>query len=72
MKTMNVTDLRTSLRRSNENSKLEQQTEVDRRKRERREQVDELNGEDANAQRVWLTPGEKALIEDVYLLEEGE
>lgn len=25
-----------------------------------------------NAQRIWLTPGERTLIEDLYLLEDGE
>jgi hypothetical protein len=65
---MNVTDLRQRLRRSpiNQNKAL---TQMDRRKGSDR-RVCSQNGEAASNhyQRIWLTPGERNLIEDLYLL----
>lgn len=67
---MNVTDLRKSFRRSPINNKLTAQQINDRRKGERRA-LTVLPRPNANkSQRIWLTPGEKALIEDLYLLED--
>ena len=69
---LNVTDLREKLRRS----PLTRQppaalTSNERRKiRDRRALACESNAGNGKVQRIWLTPGEKALIEDLYLLDD--
>jgi hypothetical protein len=68
---MNVIDMRTSLRRSPSlNNEAARLFPVERRKAERRVINAEGVGTAAvkNRHRVWLTPGERALIEDLYLL----
>jgi hypothetical protein len=72
---MNVTDLRGKLRRSPINRRSRAVNANERRKTsDRRVLPDELNDElnkvDADVQRIWLTPGERTLIEDLYLLDE--
>jgi hypothetical protein len=70
---MNVTDMRQKLRRSainklNGNS----QSEEERRKAaDRRQQAIESSQVESETQRIWLTPGERTLIEDLYLLEDN-
>jgi hypothetical protein len=70
--TMNVTDLRQKLRRS-PLSQLASEVHADRRKTSdrRRQQVSvsELGVVSGSRNRVWLTPGERNLIEDLYLLD---
>lgn len=65
---MNVTDLREKLRRSPRNQQSAEHRANERRKADRRVLQVEHNGTEANVQRIWLTPGERALIEDLYLL----
>lgn len=66
---MNVTDLRTSLRRAPVSNESSIPKGHDRRKGERRALDSEKAGQE-EVQRVWLTPGERALIEDLYLLDD--
>ncbi|NOU42434.1 MAG: hypothetical protein HOO87_02475 [Methyloglobulus sp.] len=67
---MNVTDLRRKLRRSN-TPKIDDLSEQERRKAEdRRQLVSESSQAEDEAQRIWLTPGERTLIEDLYLLDD--
>lgn len=70
--TMNVTDLRQKLRRS-PLSQLASEVHADRRKTsDRRMQqvpVSDLGIIADSCSRVWLTPGERNLIEDLYLLD---
>ncbi len=66
---MNVTDLRTSFRRSSVSNESSMPQSAERRKGERRMLNVEEDGQ-ADGQRIWLTPGEKALIEDLYLLDD--
>jgi hypothetical protein len=68
---MNVTDLREKLRRSPINRQSPGACTNDRRKvSDRRTLSAELRKTDANVQRIWLTPGERTLIEDLYLLDD--
>ncbi len=65
---MNVTDLRQKLRRSPLNQ-MRSGFQSDRRKgADRRMQTSTSGGALGNYRRVWLTPGERTLIEDLYLL----
>lgn len=70
--TMNVTDLRQKLRRS-PLSQRASEVHADRRKTsDRRMQQVPVSGLGVVADgcnRVWLTPGERNLIEDLYLLD---
>jgi hypothetical protein len=67
---MNVTDLRRKLRRSGAN-KTNLNKEAERRKAaDRRQMASESAQVASEAQRIWLTPGERTLIEDLYLLED--
>ncbi len=69
---MNVTDLRQKLRRSPINRQPAGIYAYERRKiSDRRKLSSESNAASAKAQRIWLTPGERALIEDLYLLDDG-
>ncbi|MEQ1485809.1 hypothetical protein [Methyloglobulus sp.] len=66
---LNVTDLRIQLRRSPMNQQSASNTKDDRRKtNDRRILAPEPNGNGSNIQRIWLTPGERTLIEDIYFL----
>jgi hypothetical protein len=71
---MNVTDLREKLRRSPRDHQLSALSAAhgadERRKADRRVLHTEPNGTEANVIRIWLTPGERTLIEDLYLLED--
>lgn len=67
---MNVIDMRTTLRRSPMNMEAARRIQDDRRKGDRRVLKTEKAGKDAIPHRIWLTPGERALIEDLYLLED--
>ena len=67
MISMNITDLRKGKRRSLRVS-LRDMNQPDRRKGDRRIQLPEKPTRRAKFHRVWLTPGERALIEDLYLL----
>lgn len=67
---MNIIDLRTGMRRSPVNSQATKFAENDRRKGDRRHNSSsEQSEKTCQPHRVWLTPGEKALIEDLYLLD---
>lgn len=67
---MNITDLRQKLRRSAMN-KINGINVTERRKAsDRRQQGIEFNQVVSENQRIWLTPGERTLIEDLYLLED--
>lgn len=69
---MNVTDLREKLRRSPINRQSPGAYTNDRRKvSDRRILSAEARKTDANVQRIWLTPGERTLIEDLYLLDDN-
>jgi hypothetical protein len=69
---MNVTDLREKLRRSPRNSQLSEISLAERRKvSDRRVLRTEQSKKTANVQRIWLTPGERTLIEDLYLLDDN-
>ncbi len=66
--TMNVTDLRQKLRRSTLNQ-MRLGLNSDRRKGADRRTFPSMSSSGpGNYQRVWLTPGERTLIEDLYLL----
>lgn len=65
---MNVTDLRVKLRRSPRVSQSWESISQERRKAERRKLLAESGNEDIT-HRIWLTPGERTLIEDLYLLD---
>lgn len=69
-----VTNLRKKKRRSAKNESPEDvKIKADRRKtRDRRNKPAETKPTEENVQRVWLTPGERTLIEDLYLLDDGE
>ncbi|WP_411726691.1 hypothetical protein [Methyloglobulus sp.] len=67
---MNVTNLREKLRRSPSNQQSAEQGADERRKADRRVMPVEPSGTEANVIRIWLTPGERTLIEDLYLLED--
>lgn len=67
---MNVTDLREKLRRSHRNQQSAEHNANERRKADRRILPVEPSETQANVQRIWLTPGERTLIEDLYLLED--
>ena len=71
---LNVTDLRIKRRRSPKNqTPVEKEVKGERRKAsDRRVLPAKAVDDDENAQRIWLTPGERTLIEDLYLLEDGE
>jgi hypothetical protein len=71
---LNVTDLRRKRRRSPKNqTPVEKEVKGERRKAsDRRVLPAKAVDDDENAQRIWLTPGERTLIEDLYLLEDGE
>lgn len=70
--TMNVTDLRQKLRRS-PLSQLASEVHADRRKtsdrRKKHVSVSDLGLVAGRTNRVWLTRGERNLIEDLYLLD---
>jgi hypothetical protein len=65
---MNVVDMRSQMRRSSARQFMEPNM-IDRRKKDRRRQCTE-NSRKENFKRIWLTPGERALIEDLYLLDD--
>lgn len=66
---LNVTDLRIQSRRSPMDQRSASDTKDDRRKtNDRRLLPLEPNGTGSNIQRIWLTPGERTLIEDIYFL----
>jgi hypothetical protein len=68
---LNVTDLRKIFRRSSKNQQSAGNIPDDRRKtNDRRELSAEPSGTESNVERIWLTPGERTLIEDLYLLED--
>jgi len=71
---LNVTDLRRKRRRSPKNqTPVEKEVKGERRKAsDRRVLPAKAVDDEENAQRIWLTPGERTLIEDLYLLEDGE
>ena len=68
---LNVTDLRKKYRRSAK-KKSEENIKAERRKMSDRRvlRAEKSSDPEDNSQRVWLTPGEKTLIEDIYLLDE--
>ncbi len=68
-----VTNLRTKKRRSPKIQKPEEvKIKADRRKtKDRRVLPAKPTNNEENAQKVWLTPGERTLIEDLYLLDDG-
>jgi hypothetical protein len=70
---MNIVDLRKGKRRSLRIS-LREIEQHERRKSERRAQlqVPEKPAKRGKFRRIWLTPGERALIEDLYLLLDKE
>ena len=68
---MNVTDLREKLRRSPKNQEQAEQSLDERRKTsDRRVLPADPSDVEPDVQRIWLTPGERTLIEDLYLLED--
>jgi hypothetical protein len=67
---MNVTDLRGKLRRSSMSRRLTERSIDERRKTERRLLLAESGEAESGVQRIWLTPGERTLIEDLYLLDD--
>lgn len=68
---MNVTDLREKLRRAPVNQRAGAMNTYERRKlSDRRVLAASAQTNGANRKRIWLTPGERALIEDLYLLDE--
>ena len=68
-----VTNLRTKKRRSPKDPKPEEvKIKADRRKtKDRRTLPAKPVNNEENAQKIWLTPGERTLIEDLYLLDDG-
>jgi hypothetical protein len=69
---MNIIDLRKGKRRSLRVSNLRDANQPDRRKGDRRNQLPDKASKRDKFRRVWLTPGERALIEDLYLLLDKE
>jgi hypothetical protein len=71
---LNVTDLRTKRRRSVKNLNAEDEAkELERRKgSDRRVLPTDATETVEDVQRIWLTPGERTLIEDLYLLEDKD
>jgi hypothetical protein len=68
---LNVTDLRKKLRRSPKAKKPTEQSLEERRKTaDRRVLLADPSNIESDAQRIWLTPGERTLIEDLYLLDD--
>ncbi|MDA1342600.1 MAG: hypothetical protein O2966_01725 [Proteobacteria bacterium] len=68
---LNVTDLRKKLRRSPKGQKpTEQSLEGRRKTSDHRVLADEHSNVEPEAQRIWLAPGERTLIKDLYLLED--
>ncbi|MEQ1545790.1 hypothetical protein [Methyloglobulus sp.] len=67
---MNVIDLREKLRRSPRKQRQVELSLDERRKAERRALAAESGQTESDVQRIWLTPGERTLIEDLYLLDE--
>jgi hypothetical protein len=70
---LNVTNLREKLRRSTKSQEEVEQSEDERRKTSDRRLLpaDSINDE-PEVKRIWLTPGERTLIEDMYLLEDDD
>ncbi len=67
---MNVTDLRTTMRRTPINAEAGNFGNIERRKGDRRRGLNiEQTVSVEKPHRIWLTPGERALIEDLYLLD---
>lgn len=66
---LNVTDLREKLRRSPRSQRATEQSLSERRKAERRVLPANPTVAEPDVQRIWLTPGERMLIEDLYLLD---
>ncbi len=71
---LNVTDLRKKRRRSSKNQMPEEKNIKSERRKTSDRRILQAKPVDKgeNAQRIWLTPGERTLIEDLYLLEDGE
>ena len=71
---LNVTDLRTKKRRSVKDQAAEDAAkELERRKgSDRRVLPADVAENSEDVQRIWLTPGERTLIEDLYLLEDKD
>jgi hypothetical protein len=70
---LNVTDLRIQLRRSPMNQGVTRDANDDRRKTsDRRVLPPEPNETGSNIKRIWLTPGERTLIEDIYFLNDED
>lgn len=68
---LNVTDLREKLRRSPKSQKETEQSLAERRKSsDRRVLPADPSNVEPEIERIWLTPGERTLIEDLYLLED--
>jgi hypothetical protein len=74
---MNIVDARTSLRRLSVPRRSVEREGLDRRQKERRQNVVDENmldgdesGEYTKYVRVSLTPGEKNLLQDMYLIEQ--
>jgi hypothetical protein len=68
---LNVTDLRKNLRRSPRSEEPTKQSLDERRKTsDRRVLPADPSYVEPDVQRIWLTPGERTLIEDLYLLED--
>jgi hypothetical protein len=68
---LNVTDLRKKLRRSPKGQKPTEQSLEERRKTSDRRVLPVAPGNvEPEVERIWLTPGERTLIEDLYLLED--
>ncbi|MBK8816714.1 MAG: hypothetical protein IPN42_14955 [Methylococcaceae bacterium] len=68
---MNVTDLRTAMRRTPINIEAGRFSDNERRKGDRRRGLTaEQALKDEKPHRIWLTPGERALIEDLYFLDD--
>ncbi len=66
---LNVTDLREKLRRSPKSKAEAKQSAAERRKtNDRRVLPADRSNVEPEIERIWLTPGERTLIEDVYLL----
>jgi hypothetical protein len=66
---LNVTDLRKKKRRSTKNQDVQDER---RKTSDRRTLPAEPSETEDNAQRIWLTSGERTLIEDLYLLEDKD
>jgi hypothetical protein len=68
---LNVTDLRTKLRRTTTDQQPSAKDDERRKVSDRRVLPTEPSEIKDNTQRIWLTPGERTLIEDLYLLEDN-